>query len=65
MQFRDLGLSQFWISPSVRGEFPKLSEEALEVVMQFSKTYLHEKEFSLLLQLKTKYRNRRSACANL
>jgi hypothetical protein len=29
MQFRDLGLSRFLISPSVRSEFPELSEEAL------------------------------------
>jgi hypothetical protein len=56
MQFRDLGLSRFWISPSVRTEFPELSEEALKVVMQFSTTYLCEKGFSSLLQLKTKYR---------
>jgi hypothetical protein len=52
MQFRDLDLSRFWISPSVRSEFPKLSEEALKVVMQFSTTYLCEKGFSSLFQLK-------------
>jgi hypothetical protein len=52
MQFRDLGLSRFWISPSVRSEFLELSEEALKVVMQFSTTYLCEKGFSPLLQLK-------------
>jgi hypothetical protein len=40
MQFRDLGLSRFWISPSVRSEFPELSEETLKVVMQFSTSYL-------------------------
>jgi hypothetical protein len=49
----------------VRSEFPELSEEALKVVMQFSTTYLCEKGFSSLLQLKTKYRNRLSASADL
>jgi hypothetical protein len=64
MQFRDHGLSRFWISPSVRSEFPELSE-AMKVVMQFSTTSLCEKGFSSLLQLKTKYRNRLSARADL
>jgi hypothetical protein len=65
MQFLDLGFSRFWISHSARSEFPELSEEALKVVMQFSSTYLCEKGFSSLLQLKAKYRNRLSACADL
>jgi hypothetical protein len=52
MQFRDLGLSRFWISPSVRSESLELSKEALKDVMQFSTTYLCEKGFSPLLQLK-------------
>jgi hypothetical protein len=45
MQFRDLGLVRSWISPSVRSEFAKLSEEPLKIVMQFSTTYLCEKVF--------------------
>jgi hypothetical protein len=64
MQFRDLGLSRFWISPSVRSEFPQLYEEALKVAIRFSTTSLCKKGFSLLLQLKTIYRNRLSACAD-
>jgi hypothetical protein len=65
MKLCDLGMSRVWISPSVRSEFPKLSEEALKVVMQFSTTYLCEEGFSSLLQLKTKYRNRHIAYADL
>jgi hypothetical protein len=65
MQFRDLGWSRFWISPSVRSEFSEFSEEAWKAVMQFSTTYLCEKGFSSLFQLKTEYRNRLSACADL
>jgi hypothetical protein len=48
----------------MRSEFPELSEEALKTVMQFSTPCLCEKEFSSLLQLKTKYKNQLSACAN-
>ncbi|PNF18920.1 hypothetical protein B7P43_G18239 [Cryptotermes secundus] len=50
---------------SVISEFPELSEEALKFAMQFSTTYLYEKEFSSLLYLKTKYRNRLSVIADL
>jgi hypothetical protein len=35
IQFCDLGFSRFWISHSVRSEFPELSEEALKTVMRF------------------------------
>jgi hypothetical protein len=65
MQLRDFVLVRFWILPSVRSEFPELSEEALKLVMQFSTTCLCEKGFSSLLQLKTKYRNRLSMSADL
>jgi hypothetical protein len=64
IQFGDLGFSRFWISHSLRSEFPELSEEALKTVMQFSTTYLCEKEFSSLLQFKTKYINHLSVCAS-
>jgi hypothetical protein len=37
-----------WISPSVRSEFPELSEEPLKIVVQFSTTCLCEKGFSSL-----------------
>jgi hypothetical protein len=49
----------------VRSEFAELSEEALKIVMQFSTTYLCDKVFSSLLQIKTKYRNRLSVSADL
>jgi hypothetical protein len=42
MQFHDLGFVRSWISPSVRSEFPELSEEPLKMVMQFSTTCLYE-----------------------
>jgi hypothetical protein len=45
MQFRDIGLVQSWISPSVNSEFAELSEEPLNIVMQFATTYLCEKVF--------------------
>jgi hypothetical protein len=65
MQFRDLGLVRFWFSPSVRSEFPELSETALKIGMQFLATYLREKVFSSLLHRKTKHRNRLSVIADL
>jgi hypothetical protein len=65
MQFRDLGLVRSWISPSVRSEYPELSEEPLKIVMQFSTTCLCEEVFSSLLQIKTKCRNRLSVSADL
>jgi hypothetical protein len=60
MQFRDLDLVRLRISPSVRSEFPELSEESLKIVRQFSTTCLCEKVFSSLLQIKTKHRSRLS-----
>jgi hypothetical protein len=57
VQYCDLGLSRFWISPSVRSELPEVSEEALKISMQFTTAYLCGKGFSSLLQIKTKYRN--------
>jgi hypothetical protein len=65
MQFRALRLAQFWISPSVRYEYPELSEDALKIVMQFASIYLCEKEFSSRIEIKTKYRNRLNMCADL
>jgi hypothetical protein len=65
MQFRALSLAKFWISPSVRYEYPELSEDALKIVMQFASIYLCEKGFSSLIEIKTKYRNRLNVCADL
>lgn len=54
--FREKELSQFWCA--MYGSYPKVSMEALKILIPFVSTYLCESGFSTLLQIKTKTRNR-------
>ena len=45
--------------------FPKFGEKALSTLIPFATTYLCESEFSNLLSIKTKPKNRLNAQANI
>ena len=49
-------LDRFWIS--VRGQYPKLSKRAINILLQFSTSYLCELGFSTLTNMKNKKRSR-------
>ena len=62
MEFESMVLDNFW---SIQLEtYPKLAEKALTVLLPFSTTYLCEAEFSSLVYLKNKYRNRLKTVEN-
>ena len=60
---QQLRISDFWAKKLPI--FPKISEFALKVLIPFSSTYLSESEFSSLLMIKCKTRNRLDVEANL
>ena len=53
--FMTKSLSQFW--SSMLTSYPKLSTEALRVIVPFASTYLCESGFSALMHIKSKVRN--------
>ena len=53
--FMTKSLSQFW--SSMLTSYPKLSTEALRVIVPFASTYLCESGFSPLMHIKSKARN--------
>ncbi|XP_068232174.1 protein FAM200C-like [Palaemon carinicauda] len=55
-KFRTLPLSGFWCDQLVA--YPGLAKAALEMIIPFPTTYLCEKAFSTMLQIKTTARNR-------
>ena len=59
IKFRTLTLSDFWCGQLVA--FPGLAKSALEKIIPFPTTYLCEKAFSTMLDIKTKARNRLQA----
>ena len=54
--FLEKSLSQFWVSMQL--PYPKISRAALKIVVPFVSTYLCERGFSTLVQIKTKARNK-------
>jgi len=60
IKFQAEGTVNFWTSSPVEREY-----SALKIIIQFASTYLCEKGFSSLTQIKTKYRNRLDVCADL
>uniref|UniRef100_A0A3B1IGP9 Uncharacterized protein n=1 Tax=Astyanax mexicanus TaxID=7994 RepID=A0A3B1IGP9_ASTMX len=54
--FSQKSLVNFWLH--ARSEYPDLSDKAVRFLMPFPTTYLCETGFSMLVVLKTKYRNR-------
>ena len=63
MVFHTTPVPTFWIS--INGEYPLLSEKAMKVLLPFSTSYMCEQGFSALAALKSKYRNRVDAEAEL
>ncbi len=56
MKFNEVSLDKFWIS--AKQEYPAISVKALDVLLQFSTSYLCEQAFSCLTVIKSKSRNR-------
>ncbi|XP_064101041.1 protein FAM200A-like [Macrobrachium nipponense] len=56
IMFDEVPLDVFWIS--VREEYPVISAKALDILFQFSTSYLCEQGFSCLSTVKSKSRNR-------
>ena len=56
MKFNEVLLDKFWIS--AKREYPVISVKALNVLLQFSTSYLCEQAFSCLTIIKSKSRNR-------
>lgn len=56
LTFSQKTLTDFWIHTF--SEYPDLSDKALKFLMPFPTTYLCEAGFSVLVALKTKYRNK-------
>lgn len=54
--YKNKSLMQFWLH--VRTEYPNLYNIALQILLPFASTYLCEKSFSTMLNIKTKQRNR-------
>ena len=54
--FLKKSLSQFWVSMQLSN--PKISRAAFKIVVPFVTTYLYERGFSTLVQIKTKARNK-------
>ena len=58
VQFQNTDLQAFWIAQL--SDAPILAERALNILTSFSTTYLCEKGFPTVMDLKTKKRNRLS-----
>ncbi len=56
MKFNEVSLDKFWILE--KREYPVISVRALDVLLQFSTSYLCEQAFSCLTIIKSKSRNR-------
>jgi len=56
MEFDSMQLDAFWCAQL--NTFPQLAKKALEILVPFATTYLCETEFSTLVNIKTKQRNR-------
>jgi hypothetical protein len=56
MKFMDTPLDQFWIM--IKEEYSSVSEKALNILLQFSTSYMCEQAFSCITTMKSKDRNR-------
>jgi hypothetical protein len=57
IKFQEEGTVNFWTSSPVGREYSELYKSALKIIIQFASTYLCEKGFSSLSEIKTNYRN--------
>jgi hypothetical protein len=55
MRFTDLPLDKFWIS--VKEEYPAIHRKAVNILLQFSVSYICEQAVSFLTSMKSKDRN--------
>jgi len=62
-RFEDESLVSFW--SYLVPEFPAIAKQALHILPPFSTTYLCEAGFSFYTAIKTKYRSRLNAAADL
>lgn len=62
-EFRTKTVEEFWVLAS--STYPKTSREALQILLQFSSTYLCEAGFSAMASIKTKAQNKLDAAADL
>ena len=61
--FEDVSLVSFW--SYLVPEFPAIAKQALHTLLPFSSTYLCEAGFSFYTAIKTKYRSKLNAAADL
>jgi len=57
IKFQAEAMVNFWTSSPVEREYSELYKDALKIIIQFVSTYLCEKRFSSLTEIKTNYRN--------
>ncbi|CAK9818805.1 SCAN domain-containing protein 3 [Anthophora quadrimaculata] len=63
LQFNKTELTIFWLL--LRSDYPALANKALQHLIPFCATYLCEQAFSVLLYMKSKYRNKLNVEADL
>ncbi|KAF6199345.1 hypothetical protein GE061_007371 [Apolygus lucorum] len=56
LKFNDVPLNTFWID--IAAEYPQLSKKAIDILLQFSTSWMCEHGFSTLATMKTKKRQR-------
>ncbi|XP_068115889.1 zinc finger BED domain-containing protein 5-like [Hyperolius riggenbachi] len=56
LRFTELPLDKFWIS--IKEEYPEIHTKAVNILLQFSTSYMCEQAFSCLTCIKSKARNR-------
>jgi hypothetical protein len=65
LKFQAEGMVNSWTSSPVEREYSELYKGVLKIIIQFASTYLCEKGFSSLTEIKTNYRNRLDVSADL
>ena len=63
LQFNKSDLTNFWLR--LRSDYPTLANRALKHLVPFCTAYLCEQAFSVLLYVKSKYRNKLNVEADL
>ncbi|CAI6344434.1 unnamed protein product [Macrosiphum euphorbiae] len=63
--FDKISLTDFWCSSSITNEYQSLAKKAILALLPFATTYLCETGFSSYASMKTKYRNKLDAEADM
>ncbi|CAI6365033.1 unnamed protein product [Macrosiphum euphorbiae] len=63
--FDKISLTDFWFSSSITNEYQSLAKKAILALLPFATTYLCETGFSSYASMKTKYRNKLDAEADM